>query len=36
MKKIIKSLAVVLSFVMMLTIISPSNVQAAKIKLNYN
>ena len=35
MKKIIKSLAVVLSFVMMLTIISPSNVQAAKIKLNY-
>ena len=30
MKKFIKSLAVVLSFVMMLTIISPSNVQAAK------
>ena len=35
MKKFIKSLAVVLSFVMILTIISPSNVQAAKIKLNY-
>lgn len=30
MKKFIKSLAVVLSFVMILTIISPSNVQAAK------
>lgn len=36
MKKFIKSLAVVLSFVMILTVVTPvSNVQAAKIKLNY-